>query len=103
VVIAALGRVIGEVLEMLFMLAAIVASAWLTVWWCLGMGIVSLSLVLLAELGLSPFLRGSVQAWVDSFTSLTFALSVVLGLARSDARISRSFQQTLLRGFIGLE
>ena len=89
-VIAALGRVIGEVLEMLFMLAAIAASAWITVWWWRAPPERGARL----GVGLCP-LRGSVQAWVDSFTSLTFALSVVLGLARSDARICRSFQQTL--------
>ena len=34
----------------------------------LAVGVLSLALVLLAELALSPFVRGSVQAWFDSFT-----------------------------------
>jgi hypothetical protein len=49
----------------------------------LAVGVLSLALVLLAELALSPFVRGSVQAWFDSFTPLTLGLSVVLWTAHA--------------------
>jgi hypothetical protein len=85
--VPAFGRTIGEAIEAPFMLAAIAASAWAAIGWCrvaadlrdrLTMGLVSLALVLTAELGLSPFVRGSVQAWFDSFTPLTLGLAIVL-------------------------
>jgi hypothetical protein len=72
------------------MLAAIWASAVLTVRWFmvppdlptrLRMGALSLVLVLAAELLLSPFVRGSVQAWFDSFTPVTLAIAILLWLA----------------------
>ena len=47
------------------------------------MGVLSLALVLLAEFALSPFVRGSVQAWFDSFTPLTLGLSIVLWTAHA--------------------
>ena len=81
------GRDVGEPLETAFMLMAIVVSAWAATGWCrvppdvrhrLGMGVLSLVLVLVAELSLSPFVRGSVEAWFDSFTPLTLALALVL-------------------------
>ncbi|MHB2167786.1 hypothetical protein [Alsobacter sp. R-9] len=82
-----LGRAIAEPLEAPFMLAAILLAAWATLRWLplepqtgvrLAMGGVSLGMVLLAELALSPLVRGSVQAWFDSFTPLTLALSFIL-------------------------
>lgn len=85
--VPALGREIGEPLETPFMLAGIVGSAWLAISWSrvpsalgerLTMGLVSLVLVLAAELGLSPFVRGSVDAWFASFTPLTLSLAIVL-------------------------
>src|SRR3954471_17185186 len=92
VLVPLFGRAIGEPLETPFMLAAIIATAWLAVGWCrippgsgprLAMGFLSLALVLLAELALSPFVRGSVQAWFDSFTPLTLALSIMLWIAHT--------------------
>jgi hypothetical protein len=84
------GRPTGELLEAPLMLAAIWASAVLTVRWFmvppdlptrLRMGALSLVLVLAAELLLSPFVRGSVQAWFDSFTPVTLAIAILLWLA----------------------
>jgi hypothetical protein len=72
------------------MLAAILLSAWVRLRWLplephmgvrLAMGGISLVMVLLIELALSPFVRGSVRAWFDSFTPVTLALSIVLWLA----------------------
>jgi hypothetical protein len=86
------GRAVGEPLETPLMLAAIATSAWLSVQWFhvppkfssrLMMGGSSLALVLAAEFALSPFVRGSVQAWFDSFTPLTFALTLALWLAHA--------------------
>jgi hypothetical protein len=85
--VPAFGRVVGEPLETPFMLMAIAVSAWAATGWCrvpsdvrhrLEMGVLSLILVLVAELGLSPFVRGSVEAWFDSFTPLMLALALVL-------------------------
>jgi hypothetical protein len=41
-------------------------------------GSLALALVLLAELALSPVVRGSVQAWFESFTPFTLTLSIAL-------------------------
>jgi hypothetical protein len=87
VLVPALGRALGEPLEAPLMFAAIVASAWLTMGWCrvppdvgarIAVGSLALALVLLAELALSPFVRGSVQAWFESFTPFTLTLSIAL-------------------------
>jgi hypothetical protein len=84
------GRTVGEPLEAPFMLVAILLSAWVTLRWFplepttsvrFAMGGISLVMVLLTELALSPFVRGSVQAWFDSFTTLTLGLSIVLWIA----------------------
>ena len=62
------------------MFAAVVASAWLATGWCrvppdigarVTMGSVALALVLLAELAMSPFVRGNVERWFESFTPFT--------------------------------
>ncbi len=90
--VPAVGRGMGEPLEAPFMLAAIAISAWIATGWCqvptgarhrLAMGVLSLALVLAAELGLSPFVRGCVKAWFDSFTPLTLALALVLWAAHA--------------------
>jgi hypothetical protein len=90
--VPAVGRGMGEPLEAPFMLTAIAMSAWIATGWCkvppgvryrLAMGVLSLALVLAAELGLSPFVRGSVKAWFDSFTPLTLALALVLWAAHA--------------------
>ena len=69
------------------MSAAVVASAWLATGWCrvppdigarVTMGSVALALVLLAELAISPFVRGNVERWFESFTPFTLALRVAL-------------------------
>ena len=92
VLVPLFGRAIGEPLETPFMLAAIIATAWLTVGWCrippgskprLAMGFLSLAFVLLGEFALSPSVRGSIQAWFESFTLLTLALSIVLWTAHA--------------------
>jgi len=92
VLIPRFGRAIGEPLEAPLMFAAIVASAWLTMGWCrvppdlgarIAVGSLALALVLLAELGLSPFVRGSVQAWLESFTPFTLGLSAALWAAQA--------------------
>ena len=84
------GRTVAEPLEAPFMLVAILLSAWVTLRWFplepivgvrFAMGGISLVMVLLTELALSPFVRGSVQAWFDSFTTLTLGLSIVLWIA----------------------
>jgi hypothetical protein len=84
--------VIGEALEAPLMFAAIVASAWLATYWCrvppdtgarAAVGCFGLALVLLTELALSPFVRGSVQAWFESFTAITLVVSVALWAAQA--------------------
>jgi hypothetical protein len=90
--IPTLGRAIGEALEAPLMFAAIVASAWLATYWCrvppdtgarVAVGCFALALVLLTELALSPFVRGSVQAWFESFTAITLVVSVGLWAAQA--------------------
>lgn len=85
--IPALDRPWGDLVETPFMLGAIVASAWaalrlvpLSPAWSvrLTMGLVSLGLVLAAETVLSIPVRGSVQAWLDSFTPATLTAAVLL-------------------------
>ena len=74
------------------MFAAIVASASLSMRWCrvppdlgarITVGSLALALVLLAELALSPFVRGSVGAWFESFTPFTLTLSFALWAAQA--------------------
>jgi hypothetical protein len=90
VLVPSFSRAPGELLEAPLMLAAIWASARLTVRSFavppgltrrLTMGALSLVLVLAAEMLLSPFVRGSVQAWFDSFTPSTLAIAILLWLA----------------------
>jgi hypothetical protein len=92
VFVPALGQERGELLEAPLMLAAILASAWAATVWNdvpgrasgrLMMGLFSLAFVLAAELALSPLLRGSIQAWVASFTPLTLGLALVLWAAHA--------------------
>jgi len=92
VLIPTLGRAFGEPLEAPLMLAAIVASAWLAVRWGrvppdlgarITVGSLALALVLVVELALSPVVRGSVQAWFESFTPFTLALSIALWAAQA--------------------
>ena len=92
VFVPALGRPIGEVLEAPFMLGAIIASAQFAILRCkvspeiqarLLMGVASLALVLVTELILSPLVRGSVQAWLDSFGPVTLVLSTALWAAHA--------------------
>lgn len=89
-----LGRPVAEPLEAPFLLAAILLAARAALRWLplppkaalrLAMGILSLCLVLITEAALSPLVRGSVQAWLDSFTPLTLALSAVLWIAHATA------------------
>ena len=47
------------------------------------MGVLSLPMVLAAELGLSPFVRGSLQAWFDSFTPVTLSVALLLRAAHA--------------------
>ncbi len=88
------GRAVAEPLEAPFLLVAILLSAWVTLRWFplephmgvrRAVGGISLVMVLLTELALSPFVRGSVQAWFDSFTTLTLALSILLWIAHVGA------------------
>src|SRR5215212_5117120 len=92
VLVPALGRALGEPLEAPLMFAAIVASAWLATAWCrvpadlgarIAIGSLALALVLIAERALSPLVRGSAEAWFDSFTPFTLALSVALWAAQA--------------------
>jgi hypothetical protein len=92
VLVPRFGRASGDALEAPLMFAAIVASTWLAIGWCrvppdigarVAVGSLALALVLLTELALSPFVRGSVQAWFESFTSLTLVVSVALWVAQA--------------------
>lgn len=92
VLVPQLGRGVGDAAEAPFMLVGIVVSAAVTVGWCrvpvalsfrLAMGMLSLGIVLVAELALSPLVRGSVRAWFDSFTPVTLAVALVLWLAHA--------------------
>jgi len=92
VLVPALGRALGEPLEAPLMFAAIAASAWLATGWCrvppdlgarITVGSLALALVLLAELTLRPLVRGSVEAWFDSFTPFTLGLSSALWAAQA--------------------
>jgi hypothetical protein len=72
------------------MFAAIGASAWLAIGWCrvppdLGarVAVGSLALALVPNFALSPFVRGSVQAWFESFTAITLMVSVALRAAQA--------------------
>jgi hypothetical protein len=112
ILIPAFGRETGELLEWPLMLVAIATTAWLVTGWLrvpadlgrrLTMGVVSLSMVLAAELGLSPFVRGSVQAWFDSFTPLTLSVALLLWAAHAAMPSPRAaepqFGAELSRGF----
>src|SRR5215212_401975 len=92
VLVPALGRALGEPLEAPLMFAAIAASAWLATGWCrvpadlgarIAIGSLALALVLIAELALSPLVLGSAEAWFESFTPFTLALSVALWAAQA--------------------
>jgi hypothetical protein len=92
VLVPTFGRLIGEPLRAPLMFAAIVASAWLATGWCrvppdtgarVAVGSLALALVLLTELALSRFVRGSVQAWFESFTAITLVVSVALWAAQA--------------------
>jgi len=92
VLVPALGRALGEPLEAPLMFAAIAASAWLSTGWCrvppdlgarITVGSLALALVLLAELTLRPLVRGSVEAWFESFTPFTLGLSSALWAAQA--------------------
>ena len=74
------------------MFAAVAASAGLATGWCrvppdtgarVAVGSLALALVLLTELALSRFVRGSVQAWFESFTAITPVVSVALWAAQA--------------------
>src|SRR5215212_4794693 len=92
VLVPRFGRAVGEPLEAPLMFVALLASAWLAVRWGrvppdlgarITVGSLALALVLLAELALSPVVRGSVQAWFESFTPVTLALSIALWAAQA--------------------
>jgi hypothetical protein len=92
--IPALGFTVGNLLEAVFMLVAIWVGAFITTKWCrvpprwrdrISMGVYSPVLVLAAEVGFSPFVHGSVSAWLAKFTPLTSAITVALWAAQAAA------------------
>ena len=94
VAVPLLGRDAAGLAEVPFMLVAIFAGAWLTMRrpgapstraGALALGALSLALVLLAELALSPVVRGGVAAWFASFTPTTLASAILLWIAHAAA------------------
>ena len=74
------------------MFAAVAASAGLATGWCrvppdigarVTIGSLALALVLVAELAISPFVRGSLQAWFENFTPFTLAPNIALWAAQA--------------------